>query len=952
MSGNKGSNWIKCDLHVHTPASFSHLYGDRNNPAIWEQFFSDLEALPPEFKVIGINDYLTIEGYKRVLQEKEGGRLGNIDCILPVIEFRINRFVGNEQTKRLNYHVIFSNEIEPTLIESQFLAALSANYTLESGRQHPSWNGLITEENFISLGKQVKAQSPTNRSLQSKSDWDVGFDNFNVDYDKLKEILKHTAFRGRVITAIGKGEWESYRWDGGGAADKRTIINETDTVFLAAESPAHHEKSRQSLIGANVNTLLLDCSDAHSFSDSTQKDRIGNCFTLIKAEPTFEGLRQILFEPENRISISATHPDTKAPYQVIKSVRFLNAGKDFIDKPIEFSSYLNSIIGGKSTGKSLLAGMIVKSSDVIEYDRRSPKNAQGRKIDRLAWIDSMLPDMDFEVVWNDGEVTLLRDENTRKITYFPQHYLNSNVGDHGGNNRELNKIIQIVLAQNTHYGTEFDSYRENLKTLDAEVASEATAFENNLRDYREKRHRTGEKGKSKDIKANIEKLEGEFGALKKKFDLTEDEINLHEKLTQTLVTLNHEKSTLEKDIQVLDTLTSKAIASAISSLPLFTSELESTSDELKSQVSLILLPLAEDMASKANIAFAPLREGRSARISAIETEIADHNATLQPIVEKISNSAPLKQMSVTIEVEKKKLAAVLELEAEMTQLKQKLTSAADNLKDFIDHRLMLAAGVMNVLEEHPISQGDDQLEIDIKPHVKAEHIQTLMKERLKYQSNPEIKAFIQDSESKDTDIESYKQRVAAVIQQAIDEKLEFKSEYNLAGVLQELLTNAMYLNYDLKLSGDSFSIMSPGKRALALLRIIVELDRSQHPIILDQPEDDLDNRSIYDGLATYLKNKKQSRQIIVVTHNPNVVVGADSEYVIVANQAGQESNQNNREFRFEYVFGGLENSFKDDTSSWILEKQGVKEHVCDILDGGKDAFLRREKLYSTFDNQN
>ena len=69
--------------------------------------------------------------------------------------------------------------------------------------------------------------------------------------------------------------------------------------------------------------------------------------------------------------------------------------------------------------------------------------------------------------------------------------------------------------------------------------------------------------------------------------------------------------------------------------------------------------------------------------------------------------------------------------------------------------------------------------------------------------------------------------------------------------------------------------------------------------MLDQPEDDLDNRSIYDGLAKYIKAKKRQRQIIVVTHNPNVVVGADSEFVIVANQSGQETNHDNRQFRFE-----------------------------------------------------
>lgn len=63
MNINHGSNWIKCDLHVHTPASFFHQYGDRNDPKVWEKFIAELEALPPEFQIIGVNDYLTIDGY-------------------------------------------------------------------------------------------------------------------------------------------------------------------------------------------------------------------------------------------------------------------------------------------------------------------------------------------------------------------------------------------------------------------------------------------------------------------------------------------------------------------------------------------------------------------------------------------------------------------------------------------------------------------------------------------------------------------------------------------------------------------------------------------------------------------------------------------------------------------------------------------------------------------------
>lgn len=72
MNDPRGSTWRKWDLHVHTPASIVHNYGG-NDP--WAQFIDDLETLPPEFKVIGINDYIFVDGYKRVLQERADGRL-------------------------------------------------------------------------------------------------------------------------------------------------------------------------------------------------------------------------------------------------------------------------------------------------------------------------------------------------------------------------------------------------------------------------------------------------------------------------------------------------------------------------------------------------------------------------------------------------------------------------------------------------------------------------------------------------------------------------------------------------------------------------------------------------------------------------------------------------------------------------------------------------------------
>src|SRR6202012_3094713 len=155
---------------------------------------SELEALPNEFQIIGINDYLTIEGYRRIVAEKKKGRLRNIDCILPVVEFRLNRLVGEGATKRLNYHVIFSDAIDPGAIETQFLSALSAKYQLEAGQKHPDWNGILSDTSLKEFGRLLKAQPPGHASLQTQSDFDVGFNNFNVDYDALQHILDYTPF--------------------------------------------------------------------------------------------------------------------------------------------------------------------------------------------------------------------------------------------------------------------------------------------------------------------------------------------------------------------------------------------------------------------------------------------------------------------------------------------------------------------------------------------------------------------------------------------------------------------------------------------------------------------------------------------------------------------------------------------------------------------------------------
>lgn len=161
--------------------------------------------------------------------------------------------------------------------------------------------------------------------------------------------------------------------------------------------------------------------------------------------------------------------------------------------------------------------------------------------------------------------------------------------------------------------------------------------------------------------------------------------------------------------------------------------------------------------------------------------------------------------------------------------------------------------------------------------------------------------------------------------------------------IHKLMQNWFMLDYKIRYEGDDITDMSPGKKSFVLLKLLIELDKSNSPILLDQPEDDLDNRSIYNKLAKFIKEKKKTRQIIIVTHNPNLVVGTDAECIIVANQDKKKENQ---KYQFEYYEGALEDSFLDKKKNNILEKQGIREHVCDVLEGGRIAFEERQRKYN------
>lgn len=181
-----------------------------------------------------------------------------------------------------------------------------------------------------------------------------------------------------------------------------------------------------------------------------------------------------------------------------------------------------------------------------------------------------------------------------------------------------------------------------------------------------------------------------------------------------------------------------------------------------------------------------------------------------------------------------------------------------------------------------------------------------------------------------------------MIEAYLSGKLKLLKRKTPENALRELLSDWYNTTYRVKMGNDAIDEMSPGKKALALLKLLINLAESKCPILIDQPEDDLDNRSVFEELIPFIKTKKFQRQIIIVTHNANVVLGGDAEEVIVANQDGK--NTPNLCCRFEYRSGGIEEDRRIDDKS-VLNSQGIQQHICDVLEGGEKAFDLRKHKY-------
>jgi hypothetical protein len=170
-----------------------------------------------------------------------------------------------------------------------------------------------------------------------------------------------------------------------------------------------------------------------------------------------------------------------------------------------------------------------------------------------------------------------------------------------------------------------------------------------------------------------------------------------------------------------------------------------------------------------------------------------------------------------------------------------------------------------------------------------------------------------------------------------------KSDYSERDFFAWLYDATYYsVSFSLKFRGTELDALSPGLKGAALLILYLELDTDDRPLLVDQPEENLDNRTVYELLREYFRRAKSRRQIIIVTHNPNLVVNTDAEQVIVADFDGACARQ---PAHICYRMGSLENRFLNPNAPMPLEQKGIRDHICHVLEGGEEAFRKRERKY-------
>lgn len=975
----RGSEWRKWDLHVHTPGTklnneykFSKLDQEERNRAnelyekckdIFDEIticnkpvtFNEQRAKEwllwidivqkSKIKVVGVTDYYSLDNFfiARQIYKKykfaEKISLEDSVVFFANMELRTDDRMNNSG-HYVNAHIIFSPDASEEKWES-------LKNTLEV-----TVGGVSNGEGVSTLA-HIKNKDSAEKSSVPR---------MNI-INSLKKVYGENYKNSCAIVMSGREDGISMGKDGRSPRTD-TIFDDyadmLDGIFSMSAGDVRHWLKSDDLRGAKP---CFGGSDSHSFDALKKKlgkqgkevdNSSGNSVlewktTWIKADPTFEGFLQVFIEPGERVKIQESEPDFKHDYAWIKEVLFAN--NDMFPEKLSLNKNLNSVIGSRSSGKSALLGYIALANGLEDIESVAPgiSVAKAREMGcSIKWADQV----------DEKNHSTNEAEISRKIVYIPQNKL-FNIAS---NPQEVTKLIKDSVS---------DSYRQNISILRENERKYRNSLSSMIDDYfnleKEIQDLIGERRNY----ADIETLQNSYRESSEKLHELQDGVGIDDEEKNVIGDLNQKIASLEAEILEYEGYLAEG-SGIIFNEHLFDKSIgtqgkynSAALEEIQGLVSPIKQQIV-DLVDEINEKYKEINESKLRDLYDNKREAKEE---LEPLNEKAEQSEALIKANKEHGEIGQKIKDVENIEARIADLKNRQLSVVDNIVD--------AQKSNNVTPEdiEKCEVGDAAIEI-VMGYPKDYY--NSIEQYVNQKSATKVNNYVSEcnefevyegeydfSEGGQIDIKKLSEVISGDIKRFIDKQgndvngsvvtLKGKPDNPNETLLQSFIKQVLcyprevrlVATYDRdKIGGYEESTMTPGKQAVFALELILSKHDSEWPLLIDQPEDDLDSRSIYDSIVPKIRELKKRRQIIMVSHDANMVVGSDSEEVIIVNRHGKD-RKNKDERYFDYLSGSLENTMSfDDSIEETLLSQGVREHCCVILDGGEEAFAKRKSKYN------
>lgn len=941
---SQGSTWNIWDFHLHTPCSIlNNQYGDPEAEETWEKFVEQIEAKSAEYDIcaIGLTDYFTIEGYKKVLAIQNAGKLDNI-FIFPNIEFRIDKVVYRSrdvaEPRRLNVHVLFSPEIEPSDIEEHFLHDIDFVYECEPFS--PSAARKLKISNLTEFGQNLQNQHARFREMGSP--FEIGCSNAIVSIDQIKQLLDNR-FHGKYLLVLAEENLSLLGWDSQHHALRKQLIQMSHAIFSS------NGRTRDFCLGKTHESIesyldefksLKPCiwgCDSHCYEERfLRPDEERFCW--VKADTSWEGLKQVLYEPEERVIIQRENPEPDKSIYTVSGIQIpeiqINNVLKIDELNIDMNPNLVTIIGGRGSGKTalldLIASCFYEGNKLAGMENSffsrlyAPTRANKRRAaNQAVQIDLRFKSSDTfsKKVGEEEDVFEQAD-----IIYLTQNHFDEYSANPG---KLYEHIIDLVFEKYSDEKFEYDELEEELGELEwsiqktnldmeqirAEIfgkkdlaESELKIKQGEMQDYLQRQQefilKQGQKHEE------TEKLTQQLNSLRIKKKAIEDLLDEHLQFRNTITsfdnTYKHIAETINTDLQkvVRDTLPIKLFPPSIGQLHDVTQIIQHNESTLEKVNEAISIKINEYRKALSEL------EGISKQIAELHQKLHSISLEVKEIEQRIKTIINKEETLVTLNNQRfDTYLSIIKKVVELQNFLQSMITRFEEGKDEMLDRLTFEAFV-------DLRQVPEFLDV-LTEKVNNRQCSGAT---LKQEFDPIFQELDGLMNAGDSEAD-FSLPISKIKDLGINLVTKLKKSVTYSDFYNALFRRFFAIGLQIEFNDKALDDLSMGERAIVLLKILLALD--DKPLLIDQPEEHLDNRYIYNELKPAFRKAKTRRQIIIATHNANLVVNTDAEQIIIAEHTNGTLS---------YEIGTLENT-------------SIREGIKTILEGGDEAFKKREEKY-------